>query len=375
MKYRTIIVDDEQPALTKLTYLLEAYDDFELIGAFDNADDVLNSVEKLRPQVAFLDIAMPGHNGMELASILQARSTDRIEIIFITAFDQYAVSAFEINAADYLLKPVSKERFHKSILRIQDMFASAMPDPSGFASAELSRPMLHAFGKLEITGCSIIQPEWRTAKVRELFALFLQNRPNGIYRQTLLKTLWGNLSEEKALSNLNTCNYYLRKFLKETQTDISLKYKRGYYSLDLGSVVCDADIFERAETMAASLSEKNLRDVLYAASLYRGKYFEDVKCDWANLLRDQYDIRYAGLRVNIASYYASAGQLKEANSQAAMALDIDPLCENAWKLLLKNYKASDDRTHFETTLRNRAAAYQNLGLPAPVLDLSQTLSE
>lgn len=375
MKYRTIIVDDEQPALTKLTYLLEAYDDFELIGAFDNADDVLNSVEELHPQVAFLDIAMPGHNGMELASILQARSTDRIKIIFITAFDQYAVSAFEINAADYLLKPVSKERFHKSILRIQDMFASVSPDPSGFASADLSRPMLHAFGKLEITGGSIIQPEWRTAKVRELFALFLQNRPNGIYRQTLLKTLWGNLSEEKALSNLNTCNYYLRKFLKETQTDISLNYKRGYYSLDLGSVVCDADIFKHAEALAVSLSEKNLRDVLYAASLYRGKYFEDVKCDWANLLRDQYDIRYAGLRVNIAFYYASTGQLKESNSQAAMALDIDPLCENAWKLLLQNYKASDDRTHFETTLRNRAAAYQNLGLPAPVLDFSQTLFE
>ena len=122
MKYRTIIVDDELPALTKLRYLLEPYNDFELIGAFDNADDVLDSIEELRPQVAFLDIAMPGHNGMELASILQSRSTDRIKIIFITAFDQYAVSAFEINATDYLLKPVSKERFHKSILRIQNMF-------------------------------------------------------------------------------------------------------------------------------------------------------------------------------------------------------------------------------------------------------------
>lgn len=368
MKYRTIIVDDELPALTKLRYLLEAYSDFELIGAFDNADDVLDSIEELRPQVAFLDIAMPGHNGMELASMLQARSADRIKIIFITAFDQYAVSAFEINAADYLLKPVSKERFHKSILRIQDMFAEAPPASSGFAPAHSSQPMLHAFGKLEITGGSTIQPEWRTAKVRELFALFLQNRPNGIYRQTLLKTLWGNLSEEKALSNLNTCNYYLRKFLKETQTDISLNYKRGYYSLDLGSVVCDADIFQHAESLASSLSETNLPDVLYAASLYRGKYFEDVKCDWTNLLRDQYDIRYASLRVKIASYYASAGELEASNSHAAMALDIDPLCENAWKLLLINYKASDDRTHFETTQKSRASAYQNLGLTAPVLD-------
>lgn len=198
---------------------------------------------------------------------------------------------------------------------------------------------------------------------------FSKNRPNGIYRKNLLETLWNNLSEEKALSNLNTCNYYLRQFLKETQTDISLNYKSGYYSLDLGSVCCDSDLFDQAEILSSSLSEDNLNQVLYAASLYRGKYFEDVKCDWANLLRDQYNIRYASLRVNLAEYYASLNQYDDSNAQAAMALDVSPLCENAWKVLLANYKKASDTTHYETTWQNRQNAYLKHNLPVPDLIL------
>ena len=110
-KYRTIIVDDEPPALAKLSYLLKDYEDFELVGSFDNADDALESVREVQPQVAFLDIAMPGRNGMELASDLKSRLADNIEIIFITAFDQYAVSAFDLDATDYLLSQSAKNGF------------------------------------------------------------------------------------------------------------------------------------------------------------------------------------------------------------------------------------------------------------------------
>lgn len=365
-KYRAIIVDDEPPALAKLGYLLKDYEDFELVGSFDNADDALESASSLQPQVAFLDIAMPGRNGMELALELQARLADNIEIIFVTAFDQYAVSAFDLDATDYLLKPVSKERFHKSILRIKNTLETQTAAPR---SGVPSSPMLHAFGKLEITGTNTPQPEWRTAKVRELFALYLQNRPNGVFRKNLLDTLFSTLPEEKALSNLNTCNYYLRQFLKETGTDITLKYKSGYYSLDLGNVTCDADLFADAEEKAGSITSGNLDSILYGASLYRGKYFEDVKCDWANLLRDQYDIRYSSLRVALASYYASLGKYEESGQQASLALETDPFCDSAWKILLCNYKEMADQAHYDTTIANRSAAYQSRGLTAPPLEV------
>lgn len=369
MRYRTIIVDDEPPAIAKLTYLLKDYEEFELVGSFGNADDAIKSIDSLKPQAAFLDIAMPGRNGMELASILQSCLSESVKIVFVTAYDQYAVTAFDINATDYLLKPVSKERFQKSIIKLKSSLNDNVSSNIAETPHENEKVMVHSFGKLEITGTGGMQPEWRTAKVRELFALFLQNRPNGIFRKALLETLWSELPEEKALSNLNTCNYYLRKFLKETQTDISLKYKSGYYSLDLGSAVCDIDLFEQAERFAQCLTAENIDSVLYGTSLYRGKYFEDVKCEWANLLRDQFDIRYVNLRVAIAKYYADLKQLEESNVQAALAIDGDPLCENAWKILLTNYKLSADKIHYEKTELNRKAAYQSRNLPIPVLEI------
>ncbi len=366
MSYRTIIVDDEPPALAKLSHLLKDHDEFELAGAFNNAEDALNSAKNLKPQVAFVDIAMPGKNGMELAASLRENLSSPIEIIFVTAFDQYAVSAFDIDATDYLLKPVSKERFLRSIQRIKNNLKNTPATPPQ-SPAFPTQPMVHAFGKLEITGIQKAQPEWRTAKVRELFALFLKNRSHGIFRKALLDILWENLPEEKALSSLNTCNYYLRQFLKASGTDISLNYKSGYYSLDLGHVICDSDLFEQAEQRSASLSAENISQILYGASLYRGRYFEDVKCGWAALLRDQYDIRYANLRVAIARYYASDRQLEESCNQVTLALNINPLCENAWRILLQNYREAADNTHYDTTWQNRQNAYQKRGLTPPEL--------
>lgn len=366
MKYRTIIVDDEPPALAKLSYLLKDYEEFELVGAFDNSDDVVNSIDELKPQAAFLDIAMPGRNGMELASILQSQLSDTVKIVFVTAYDQYAVSAFDLSATDYLLKPVSTDRFKRSVARLKEALQTQPSIKASVTGTAAEKPMVHAFGKLEITGTGTQTPEWRTAKVRELFALYLQNRPNGIFRKTLLETLWCGLSEDKALSNLNTCNYYLRNFLKKTETDISLKYKSGYYSLDLGITTCDLDLFEQAEKLSKSPAEDNIETILDGASLYRGKYFEDVKCSWANLIRDQYDIRYAILRVTLASYYAAHDQLTESNTHAAMALDVDPLCQNAWKILLTNYKTAADKIHYKNTLDNMQETYKSRNLPAPI---------
>lgn len=374
MTYRTIIVDDEPPALIKLEYLLKDYKNYELLGSFDNVDEALSSADAIRPQVAFLDIAMPGLSGIDLADRLRERCGQDLKVVFVTAYDQYAVTAFDINATDYLMKPVGRDRFQKSIEKLDlALKSAAAPEPErGISSLDMEgRPMVHAFGRLEITGAAEPAPTWRTAKVRELFAMFLQHRPDGIYRGTLLETLWDGQPEDKALANLNTCNYYLRKFLEKTGTDISLEYRGGYYKLNLGNALCDLDLFADAENMAGQINSDNETSILQAASLYRGRYLEDVKCTWANLLRDQYDMRYAELRVKLAEYYRSQNRMEDAVGQAVKAIQAYDLCEKAWVLLLKAYDASGDKAHFERTLANREEAYRRKGSgKAPAVDLS-----
>ena len=110
-KIRVFIVDDERHARVELRRLIAGVASLELVGEASNADEAEKLIAILQPEVIFLDIQMPGRSGFELLEDLKIPP----EIIFTTAYDQYAVKAFEISALDYLLKPIRTERFIQAI--------------------------------------------------------------------------------------------------------------------------------------------------------------------------------------------------------------------------------------------------------------------
>src|SRR3989475_8839136 len=113
---RALLVDDEQPARERLRQLLSAFDDIEVIGESEDGEQAIEKILELRPDLLFLDIQMPGCSGMEVAASLPS---PRPKIIFCTAYDQYAVDAFELHALDYLLKPVNRARLSEAIERVR----------------------------------------------------------------------------------------------------------------------------------------------------------------------------------------------------------------------------------------------------------------
>lgn len=351
---RTIFIDDEKPALSKMRNLLKPYNEYELCGEFTDASEALNQLEELSPQVAFVDIAMPGMNGMELATAINKKMGRKVHIVFVTAHNEYALPAFDIWATDYLLKPVSRSRFDKTIQRLNSIFMVKAENENTNRDKKI---MVHLFGKLEVRLNGKVMENWRTAKVRELFAYFLHNRNRSIYRDTLLEALWEDMNPHQALSNLNTTNYYLRRYLEKCKSDIAILYDSGYYSLDLGSSVCDVDEFEKAEIEASMISDKNLGQVLSGASLYRGRYFEDVKCTWADLERERCSARYVRLRTLIAEYYLKTGRSNESIEQAMLSLEINRLNKDAWKILLSAYQQKGDPTLLRRAQENMRRAY------------------
>ncbi|MBE9464495.1 LytR/AlgR family response regulator transcription factor [Dyadobacter subterraneus] len=114
---RTLIVDDERLARNELKRLLEPYTKIEIVGEAANAEEALVMIDDLQPELLFLDIQMPGKNGFELLSSIEGKSP---EVIFTTAYDEYAIKAFEYNALDYLLKPIDTERLKETIHRIEE---------------------------------------------------------------------------------------------------------------------------------------------------------------------------------------------------------------------------------------------------------------
>lgn len=114
---KVLIVDDEPLARENLRYLLEEHSDIEILGECSNAVEAIGEVHRLRPDVLFLDIQMPRISGLEMVGMLDP--AHRPYIVFLTAFDEYAVKAFEEHAFDYLLKPIEAARLEKTLARLR----------------------------------------------------------------------------------------------------------------------------------------------------------------------------------------------------------------------------------------------------------------
>ncbi len=125
---RVLVVDDEDPARALLKEYLSRESAVELVGECRNGFEAVKAVAELRPDVVLLDIQMPKLNGFEVLELLGAEAKD-LAVVFVTAFDDHALKAFEVNAVDYLLKPVSAERFKAALERARSLRAARTPVP------------------------------------------------------------------------------------------------------------------------------------------------------------------------------------------------------------------------------------------------------
>lgn len=116
MRISALVVDDEQLAREELCFLLSQVGDVEVIGQAGNGVDAIGLLEDLEPDVVFLDVQMPGLTGFEVARQVASRPAAP-HVVFVTAFDQYALDAFQVNAVDYLLKPVDPARLEQAVGR------------------------------------------------------------------------------------------------------------------------------------------------------------------------------------------------------------------------------------------------------------------
>ncbi len=113
---KAIIVDDERLARKELSSLLEKFGNVEIVGEAANADEAETMIAEKRPDLLFLDVNMPGRTGFELLESLDPAP----QVIFVTAYDEHALKAFEVNALDYLLKPIDPERLEAAVNKLQE---------------------------------------------------------------------------------------------------------------------------------------------------------------------------------------------------------------------------------------------------------------
>src|SRR5687767_5783186 len=123
---RVLIVDDEAPARDKLRRWLAEQPDIALVGESADGLEAAAAIASLQPEAVFLDIQMPGMSGLEVAAQLEPALAPLL--VFVTAFDEHAIKAFELNAIDYLLKPYDRDRLRRTLERIRERQGAASPD-------------------------------------------------------------------------------------------------------------------------------------------------------------------------------------------------------------------------------------------------------
>ena len=270
---KVILVDDEPIALEVLKLMLSKFKEIEILGSYTDPLEALEDIYKTKPEIVFLDIDMGRMGGLELASAF-LDNMENVEIVFVTAYSQYAVDAFELNAIDYLQKPIQESRMKKTIERLRSKVKSS-------TSTESEALRLQCFGDLQILdGCD--RPlTWRTQKAKELFVyLWYKNEP--VSKILIMDDIFPDKNSEKAAALLHTTVYQLRKSLEKLGYSKGIEYANDSYNLN---VQIKSDFSELKEILEKKLhTEENISRVL---EIYEGEFLEKEDYFWAAELRQE----------------------------------------------------------------------------------------
>lgn len=290
MILKTIIVDDEPLVLSMIQELMAEFSTIEVIKTFTKPKEVIQGIRDLNPDLVFLDINMPGKNGIDLASeIIDINSN--IMIVFITAYDRYAIEAFKLNALHYILKPPMKTDIQATITRALSILTNEHNIPT--VREQDYKVMIKLFGNTLIVNEldeDIIH--WPTAKSEELFALLLTKGQLGIDKWQIIDYLWPNSKNDKAEQVLYSTVYRTKKILKEHNIPIKLTNHLGKYTLELIDGTCDVFEFNTLYTKfkSNSLDFNSIYSTLF--NHYTGCFLAEKDYTWSNLACEDFKVKF-----------------------------------------------------------------------------------
>ena len=234
-----LVVDDEKPAVDALSRILERVSEGAMIVTETHSDEALHKAIKFKPDVAFLDVEMPGDDGLTLAGKLKKLDPE-IEIIMVTAYPQYSIPAIKLHVSDYLLKPVSDENVTDALGNLQ-------------RDNRHDKLKVHCFGNFEIfyNGKPI---RFTRTRSKELLAYLVSRRGAGVTSGEICAALWEDDSN-LILKKTYIRQYYsaIIKALEPYGMESALRHSRDSYSVNTELMDCDLYRF---------IDEKNLNSDL-----------------------------------------------------------------------------------------------------------------
>ncbi|WP_340026278.1 response regulator [Paenibacillus sp. FSL K6-1096] len=323
-----MVIDDEQPALEQMQELLLQCEGISSVLAYDNPHEAFTAAAELKPDILFLDIQMPELSGLAFAEKLLPLSPDT-DIVFVTAYRNYAVEAFDLSAVDYLLKPVDPSRLLRTWNKLLSKRKISVTDGTG--NGQTSFRLL---GNYELTSPQGTV-KWRTHKAQELFAYLWIHRLGSV--SLILNDVFPQWNYEKGKQYLHTTVYQIRKTLKKAglEDSIELSFNRENYRLESRGIEGDTEQFHEAATLA--LQSNQPEDMRRAAALYTGDLLQSLDSLWVYATRDKYRRLYLKLLEQLTIELIQAGRPYEAEDYAVRLTELEPLEESYTLRLISIY--------------------------------------
>ena len=251
MKMRALLVDDESPARKELRYLLQSFEDVQIVGEAENSIEALELIDNVRYSVVFLDINMPGLNGIELARQLSERP-DSPAVIFTTAHEEYAFDAFNVHAYDYLLKPIHPKRLEEALRTVKERKKLICPQPA--------RTTPHKKEYSDMRPLEVIPAEQnsKTILIRPEEIIFISTDKDSVYLKTESDSYLTRFTLRELESRLDSSSFFRthRCFLVNIRKMRELiPYFNGTYTV----VVEDK---ERSEVPVSRTQARKLKEIL-----------------------------------------------------------------------------------------------------------------
>lgn len=337
---RAIVVDDEPLALRFMEKKLTDSGIIEVVKAFSTVSNVLKEMKHLDFQVAFLDIEMPGVNGLDLAELIQEWNSG-IHIVFVTASKDYAIQAFDLHSIDYLVKPIFASRLEKTIGRIQNQIQL---DKQWSPKQQNNSPAIEVICFTDFTVYSRKElVKWKTAKVKELFAFLITNLNTYVNRDTLIDLLWPDNDYQKAKIQLHTSISYLRKTLDSLGYSKVLSFSDQSYILEIPDLKCDAIEFEQVIRDHKTVNPTNIRLLEQVVQMYSGSYMEKNDYEWAMIQAQNLQQQLVQVLQKMIDYYDEHEMLDEKSHYLQLLLYHNPYSEHALQQLMHHFIKTGNR--------------------------------
>lgn len=335
---KVILLDDDSIALDYLEHQLQQIPGIEIAGKFTDPALAKKKILKQPVDLIFMEIQLPDVDGLQLAEEI-IENKPQIKIVFVTGFEAYAIKAFELNALDYLLKPVKLERLKKTLQRMDRSNTGFDLDRLAEQNQSLQIRMLGHF-QMILQGKLLPPLRWRTARAQELFLYMLQCRGQFIRKSTLIELLWPEYEPNRAYSLLYTVIYHIRKTLEEYEEYFSLSNSVDGYILNLNNVLLDVEEWENFILSSVTLTSKTIGSYVEYMKLFKDDYLKEYDYWWAESERQRLKMLWLRTSFRMAEWYMSNNQQPKAVEKYLEVCHQHPIAEEAHFALMKIFAAN-----------------------------------